>query len=94
MIPRWTNLSELDRLTYRAVAAFLAGRLEQRATVEWALRLPSAQRAKREAVLDLVDGPQGANIREPWRTGWRLIEESWNSEQPVDRSPSRAYYIG
>lgn len=36
---RLPNLSEQDRTAYRAVSAFLNGRLDQRATIEWALNL-------------------------------------------------------
>jgi hypothetical protein len=94
VIPRWGNLNDVDRSVFRAATAFLTGRLEQRATVEWALGLQPNAQVKRGALLDLIDGPQGGSIREPWRTAWRLIEESWESQPSGDSGASRAYYIG
>lgn len=79
MMPRWASLDEQGRATYRALVAFLDGRLEERATVEWALRLKSNETIKRLALLDLIDSVHRRNITEPWRSAWRLIEESWSS---------------
>jgi len=79
MRPRWIELSDRERHTYRAAVAFLAGRLEQRDSIEWALRLDPGKRAERIAVLDVLGGRQDADIGEPWRSAWRWIEESWNS---------------
>jgi hypothetical protein len=94
MTPRWANLSEADQSTFRAITAFLMGRLEERATIEWALRLPPNERVKRAALLDLVDGPQGSGIREPWRTAWRLINESWQTQHPTERDETRTHHLG
>ena len=79
MRPLWANLNELDRAAFRATMAFLNGRLEERATVNWALHLKPNDTIKRLAVLDLIDSSYGRKIREPWRSAWRLIEESWNN---------------
>jgi hypothetical protein len=35
---------------------------------------------ERIAVQHLLDGPRGWQIREPWQSAWRLIEESWEDE--------------
>jgi hypothetical protein len=87
------NLSEPDRTAYRATIAFLKGRLEERATVDWALRLKPGDIIKRLALLDLIDGPDGRNIGEPWRTAWRLIEESWNNPGVEDHASTGVYHI-
>ncbi len=49
----WMNLSEQDRDLFRAVIAFLNGRLEERAAVDWALRLKPNETIRRLALLDL-----------------------------------------
>lgn len=92
MRPQWVNLSELYRAAYRAIIAFLKGRLEERATVDWALQLKPSDTIKRLALLDLIDSPDGRKIGEPWRTAWRLIEESWNNPGLEDRSSTGAYH--
>ncbi len=74
--PRWANLKEQDRATTLATIAFLKGRLEERETVDWALRLGPNDTIKRVALLDLIDSPDGQMLTEPWRSAWRLIEES------------------
>jgi hypothetical protein len=79
MMPRWVNLNEKDRLAVVAVTAFLQGRLEERATVDWALRLNVNDTIQRVALLDIIDSPDGGKINEPWFTAWKLIEESWNN---------------
>ena len=61
MRPRWVNLNESDREAFRATFAFLNGRLEERATVDWALRLKPNDTLKRLALLDLIDRPDGTN---------------------------------
>jgi hypothetical protein len=91
MRPRWINLNELDRTVHRATAAFLNGRLEERATVDWALRLKPANTIKRLALLDLLDSPEGRKIGEPWRSAWRLIEESWSNPIIEDRTSTGVY---
>jgi len=91
MRPRWTNLSESDQATFRAATAFLGGRLEERATVWWALRLRPGDTVKRQALLGVIDSAAGRKIREPWRSAWRLIEESWDAP-PVEEHTSTGVY--
>jgi hypothetical protein len=79
MMPHWTSLNEYDRAAFRAAIAFLKGRLEERATIDWALRLRPNDISKRLALLELIDSLDGRSMSEPWRTAWRLIEEFWNS---------------
>ena len=93
MRPRWANLNELDRAAFRATIAFLNGRLEERATVDWALRLKPNDTIKRLALLDLIDSPEGRKISEPWRSAWRLIEESWNNPAVEDHASTGAYDV-
>ena len=91
MRPRWANLNELDRAAYRATITFLVGRLEERATVDWALRLKPNDTIKRLALLELIDSPDGRKISEPWRSAWRLIEESWNNPEVDGHTSTGAY---
>jgi len=91
MKPSWANLNELDRAAFRATITFLEGRLEERATVDWALRLKPNDTIKRLALLELIDSPDGRKISEPWRSVWRLIEESWNSPEFEGRASTHVY---
>ena len=65
MRPRWIELSDHERHTYRAAVAFLAGRLEQRESIEWALGLHPGRRAERIAVLDTLNGTRDTDLSEP-----------------------------
>jgi hypothetical protein len=83
-MPRGSALpSDHERAAVTSAVAFLQDRLEQRATIEWALKLDTSNGVERIAVQHLLDGPRGWQIREPWQSAWRLIEESW--ETPVER---------
>ncbi len=73
---------ELSALT--AARGFLNGRLAQRETIEWALKLGAGARIQRRAILDLLEYPGDQKLAEPWLTTWRLIEESW--ENPLTTS--------
>ncbi len=92
MRPRWANLNELDRAAFSATIAFLTGRLAERATVDWGLRLKANDTIKRLALLDLIDSPEGRKISEPWRSAWRLVEESWNNPAVEDHASTGAYH--
>lgn len=86
MTPRWAVLSVRDRDVYRLVSAFVSGRMSERGTLEWALQLRRSESAKRLALLDIVDSPEGQTLPEPWRSAWRLIEESWDYPLAGDAS--------
>lgn len=86
MRPRWVNLNEQDRAVFRATVAFLTGRLEERATFDWALQLTSNDTILRLALLDVIDSPAGQKIHDPWQSAWRLIEESWHNPAIEDSS--------
>ncbi len=75
----WCGLNNSDQSIFWATLAFLNGRLEERATLWWALRLGPTDTATRLAVLHVIDSPSGREIHEPWRSAWRLIEESWGT---------------
>ncbi|HRK33602.1 MAG TPA: hypothetical protein PLJ47_03320 [Candidatus Hydrogenedentes bacterium] len=76
----WHSLNESDRATVDAATAFLRGRLERRATIDWALKLSSNDVISRNAVLHAIDSHGGKTISEPFQTAWRLIEESWAND--------------
>lgn len=77
------SLNTKDQATMRSTVAFLEGRLEEKETIEWALGLGPGDIVKRWAILDLLNTPEGRNLREPWRSAWRLIEEFWDT--PISR---------
>jgi len=91
MRSRWANRNEQDQAAFRATIAFLNGRLAERATVDWALGLGPYDDIKRIAVLDRIDSSEGQNLGEPWRSAWRLIEESW-CHPVAERDTSTAAY--
>lgn len=76
------SLNAKDQATVRSAVAFLEGRLEEKETIEWALSLGPDDILKRRAILHLLDTPEGINLREPWRSAWRLIEEFWDAPAP------------
>lgn len=92
MRARWANINEVDRAAFRATIAFLNGRLEERATVDWGLRLKPNDTIKRLALLELIDSPEGRKISEPWRSAWRLVEESWNNSSVEDHVSTGVYH--
>ena len=77
-------LNDRDETAKRAAVMFLEGRLEKKETVQWALSIAPGELVRRRAILELLSSPEGTDLREPWRSTWRLIEESWN-EAVVDR---------
>lgn len=79
------SLGEHDRHQFMVTVSFLTGRLAERATYEWALALPaSAVTGERQAIVYLLDSPEGARLKEPWCSAWRLLEEAWSSANDVD----------
>jgi hypothetical protein len=73
-------LPEVDRDVFQTTVAFAQKRLPERATLEWALSLNASDMAKRSALLDVLRYQRGQVLREPWRSTWRLVEESWESD--------------
>jgi hypothetical protein len=93
MALRWATLPESEWGAFAASVAFLDGRLDQRSTIEWALGLSVGEIAKRRAVLEVLDSPNGRQLREPWRSAWRLIEESWNRPGAAVSSGRGSYVV-
>ena len=75
-------LSPREENALSSTIAFLKNRLARKETIEWAVKLAADEIVKRQAVLHWLDRDEGVNLREPWRSAWRIIEESW-------REPSR-----
>jgi hypothetical protein len=93
MKPHWASLNEQDGAAFRAAVAFLEGRLEERDTITWALKLRPNETVKRLALLALIDSPYGRKIVEPWRSAWRLIEESWSNPVVEEHGSTGAYDV-
>lgn len=64
-------------------SAFLAGRLFEQDTLNWAIRLPRGAVGQRAAVIDALVRAEGT-LKEPWSSAWRLLEESWSTDVSVD----------
>ena len=79
-------LSPRERNALSSTIAFIKDRLARKETVEWAASLTASDTVKRQAVLHWLARDEGINLREPWRTAWRLIEESWRETGPADDS--------
>lgn len=79
MMLRWLLLPEAELGVFRTTIAFVEGRLSERATLEWALSLEERDVAKRWGVLEVLRRRSDRLVDEPWRTAWRLVEESWES---------------
>ncbi|WP_412032962.1 hypothetical protein ACLIR7_16285 [Nitratireductor aquimarinus] len=77
MIRPWAYLDPQDREASRTVIAFLAKRLAEQGTIDWALKLQPGQRIERIAIEHVLAGPNARDLAEPWASAWRLIEESW-----------------
>ncbi len=75
------SLNARDRAKMRSTVAFFKGRLETKETIEWALDFGPNDILKRRAILHLLNTSEGIDLREPWRSAWRLIEEFW--DEPV-----------
>jgi hypothetical protein len=86
-------LSDHERAAVTSAVAFLQDRLEQRATIEWALRLDTSDAVKRIAVQHLLDSPRSCQLREPWQSVWRLIEESWKTSVERRRGSGDQYQV-
>jgi len=86
----WATLDERGWTAYRLATVFLADRLEEHATIDWALGLTRQETPKRMAILDMIHSP-AQNLTEPWQSAWRLIEEAWKTPE-IDERPSLRIY--
>jgi hypothetical protein len=93
MRPLWSHLNDPERAAFRAMVAFLGGRLEERETIDWALKLEPNDNVKRLALIELINNLHEQEIREPWASAWRLIEESWNSPSPTRDDTTDVYHV-
>jgi hypothetical protein len=92
MRSHWFLLNDRDRDAVRALMAFLHGRLSERRIVDWALRTKPHEIVKRSAILQSLEFLDANQLRDPWRSAWRLIEESWDQELPQS-SGTDAYRV-
>lgn len=74
-----------------AARAFLNGRLAERKTIEWALKLEVRAHIQRQAILDLLEYSKDPKLVEPWLSTWRLIEESWVNPHPTNELSATDY---
>jgi hypothetical protein len=88
----WLLLNDRDRDAVRTLTAFLHGRLSERHIVDWALRTKPQEMVKRTAVLQSLEFLDAKQLKDPWRSAWRLIEESWGQE-PAQSSRTDAYHV-
>jgi len=82
MRPNWLLLNDRDRDAVRMLMAFLHERLSERRIVDWALRTKPHEIVKRVAVVQSLEFLDANQLKEPWHSAWRLIEESWDQELP------------
>jgi hypothetical protein len=87
----WATLGQQGWGSFRCAIAFLSGRLEDRATIDWALRLKTNDTIMRSALIYLIDSPEGRKISEPWQPAWRLIEESWSNSVVEEHTSTSVY---
>lgn len=85
---RRTRLENQDQAVYRAVIAYLQGRLRERATIDWALQLKTPQTVQRAAILDLIERTNPKDLGEPWLSAWSLIQETWEATPLLDAAVS------
>ncbi len=80
MISDQVILTGKDQTTFWTVVSFVKNRLTDSDAIEWALQLSPSQHVERMAIIRVLNGMDGRKIAEPWRSAWRLIEESWSHE--------------
>jgi hypothetical protein len=85
--PQRVALSESDQHRLSLNIAFLNKRLQELDTIEWAITSATGDPVKRLAVQTLLDHPASA-LREPWLSGWRLIQEFWRNAVREDADMS------
>jgi len=93
MRPSWLFLNDKDRDSVRALMSFIDGRLAERRTVEWALEAKPYEMVKRVAILQSLLYREGNELKEPWRTAWRMIEESWDYTDLQMSSAAEAHRV-
>ena len=80
----WRQLGESDRAAFWTAAEFLEGRLSDSSSVQWALDLEPGRRTERLAIAHVLHNKEFGRLKEPWKTIWSLIEESfWGEENEI-----------
>ena len=87
------SLNTRDRSEMRSTAALFKGNLEKKETIELALSFGPNDILKRRAILDLLSTSEGIDLREPWRSAWRLIEEFWDESVPEHYRRLGVHYV-
>ena len=91
-IPNFIELQGADRTKFWTTVEFLQGRVCEKETVEWALRLGPGDGPERAALIHLVRGSK--TVPSAWADTWALIEESWSSPEPgVDADTMTSFDI-
>ncbi|MDE0190477.1 MAG: hypothetical protein OXQ90_03900 [Gammaproteobacteria bacterium] len=80
-IPNIIELQGADRTRFWTTVEFLQGRVCEKETIEWALRLGPGDDPERAALIHLLRGSK--TVPRAWAGAWALIEESWSSPEPV-----------
>ena len=88
-----SDLTERDRARIRTAVAFLKDRLEEPEAVAWALGLKPDRRVERTAIVELVTGPEGSGLAEPYAAAWRLVVESWSYRSTGQSAVSALHHI-
>ncbi|MFC4930928.1 hypothetical protein [Massilia sp. GCM10023247] len=78
----WPLLNDKYSDAVRTLIAFLHGRLSERHIIDWALRIKPHETIKRTAVLQSLERLAAKQLKDPWLSAWRLIEEGWDREPP------------
>jgi hypothetical protein len=81
----WLQLELREQDVVRAAVVFLENRLCDAKTVEWALTKATHSKVLRAAVVQSLSSTSGRNLKEPWQSAWRYIEEYWR--EPVSDMP-------
>ena len=89
----WSGLDERDERVFWMTASFVAGRLCERSTLDWAMALSAEREAERRALIHVLHDGQTPALAEPWRTAWGLVEASWSGSGETDESGVSAYSI-
>jgi hypothetical protein len=78
----WLLFNDRDRDAVRTLMAFINGRLMDQRTIDWALRTKPNEIIKRAAIVQSLEFLDTNELKDPWRSAWRMIEESWSQDLP------------
>lgn len=72
------RIRELAQQVRATTIAFLRNRLNDRASIEWALELNNNHEEERQAIRHLLTLPD-IQVKEPFRSAWSWLLESWSA---------------